>query len=130
MTSLGSLQELFVKLEAEWVLWVLSHPGWTLRHGEGRILQMGPDGKGRKVKHALTGLPLRVKDAVHMDKSAHYNGLAADWNLFVDGVWISNGDHPAWKACGAYWLSLHGLARHGGEWGDANHISVEYGGVK
>lgn len=129
-SELGQLQELFVELQAKWVLWVLSHPGWKLRDGEGRILQRGPDGKGRKAKHASTGLPVRVVDGVHMPGSTHYLGIGKDWNLFVDGQWISDGDHPAWKACGEYWEKQHGLCRWGGRWGDANHFSFEYNGVK
>lgn len=128
--TLGELQERFVELEAEWVLWVLSHPGWKLRKGESRILQAGPDGKGRKAKHVLTGISVRVIDAVHMPNSLHYKGLASDWNLFIDGQWISDGSHPAWKALGEHWESLDGLCSWGGRFGDSNHFSITYLGVK
>lgn len=60
--------------------------------------------------------------------SVHKVRLAMDFNLFVNGEWISNGDHPAWKDLGQYWGTLHGEARWGGEWNDANHFSFEYGG--
>jgi hypothetical protein len=138
---LGEKQELFVKLQAEWVPWVLSHPGWHLREGEGRILQMGPDGKGRRARHALTGLPLRVKDLVHMDGGTHYLGIGKDWNLFIDPgaegnafgstkLWVSSGSHPAWLQLGVHWELMHELCRWGGRFGDANHFSLEHDGKK
>jgi hypothetical protein len=97
--------------------------GWELTFGDGSILPKGPDGKGRKARHALTGLPLRVEDAVHMRDGQHYKALAQDFNLFIAGKWISDGDHPAWRALGTYWKSLHMDARWGGDFGDANHFS-------
>lgn len=126
--SLGQKQELFVERQAEWVFWVLSHPGWKLRDGEGRILQKGPDGKGRKAKKL--GVTWLVEDAVHMDGSCHYMGLAKDWNLFVNGVLITSSTHPAWVACGEKWESMHELARWGGRFGDGNHTSFEHEGRK
>ncbi len=125
--TLGEKQELFVLKQAEWVLWVLSHPGWTLRDGEGRILRDGPDGKGRKAKKL--GMTILVQDAVHMDGGTHYLGIGKDWNLFVDGVFITSGHHPAWQACGEKWESMHPSCRWGGRFGDANHTSFEHGGV-
>lgn len=126
--DLGSRQELFSELEARWVLWVLSHPGWKLRKGEGRILQLGPDGHmGRRaLVISEPGKIVWVKDLVHKDGGTHYVGLACDWQLFVDGYYVTNSGHPAWVACGEHWESLHGLARWGGRFGspDGNHISL------
>jgi hypothetical protein len=129
--SLGELQERFAELQARWVLWVLSHPGWKLRQGEGRILPRGADGKtGRRALDLKTGLMVRVEDRVHLVNGAHPNGLGTDWQLFVDGAYITRSDHPAWQACGAYWKSLDGRARWGGDFtpADGNHISLEYNG--
>lgn len=145
--TLGEKQELFVELQARWVQWVLSHPGWRLRLGEGRILQMGPSGRGRTAVDVITLRTIPVKDAVHMSGGAHYNGVGADWNLFVydvspsgvlhrrfdgdkDVTWITSGGHPAWVAAGEHWESLHPLCRWGGRFGDANHISLEHEGKK
>jgi len=132
----GDAQELFVELEAKWVPWVLSHPGWRLRHGEGRILAKGADedkqGRplGRRAVLLGTETVVRVEDRVHMAGGAHYLGTGADWQLFVDGTWISDGDHPAWVACGEKWESLHPLARRGGRFkkSDANHCSILFEG--
>lgn len=131
--SLGELQELFVSLESRWVAWVLSHPGWKLRHGEGRILPYGPDGKsGRVAREIGTNRVVQVMDLVHKENGAHAHGIGADWQLFVDGKYITRSDDPAWLACGEYWTSLHGLCRWGGDFrpiADGNHISLFYRGV-
>lgn len=62
----------------------------------------------------------------HRPHSNHYQRLAADLNLFKDGVWLtSTKDHAAF---GAYWKKLHPLCRWGGDWGDGNHYSIEHEG--
>jgi hypothetical protein len=104
--------------------------GWELTFGDGSILPKGPDGKGRKARHVLTGLPVRVEDAVHMRDGQHYKALAQDFNLFIAGKWISDGDHPAWKQIADYWEGLHVDARAGLRFGDANHFSFEHEGRK
>ena len=105
--------------------------GYELTFGDGSILAKGPDGKGRKARHALTGIPVRVEDAVHMRDGQHYKALAQDLNLFIGGKWISDGDHEAWKRLGSFWKTLHVDARWGGDFpGDANHFSFERDGKK
>lgn len=130
MLSLGRQQELFTRLQAEWVLWVLSHPGVALRPGESRILPLGPSGKGRPALDVKTGAQVFVKDAVHMSGGCHYMGLANDWNLFIKDEWISDGSHPMWEIIGEKWESMHTLCRWGGRFKDANHFSMERGGKK
>jgi hypothetical protein len=64
--------------------------------------------------------------AGHMADSLHYQRLAVDFNLFVDGVWIKT-DNAAWHTLGNYWKSLDTLARWGGEISglvDLNHFSM------
>jgi hypothetical protein len=128
--TLGELQETFVRLQAEWVLWALSLPGVKLRDGEGRILQSGPDNKGRKAKVFGTKQSVRVTDWVHLDGGTHYNGVGKDWVLFVDGQHITDGDHPMWIKLGEKWESMHPAARWGGRFMDANHTSMEWNGKK
>jgi hypothetical protein len=130
--TLGEKQELFAELEAKWVLWVLSHPGWRLRHGEGRILPLGPDGKsGRKAETVSGKTNVRVEDLVHKRGGLHYQGLAADWELFVNGDHVISSDHPAWLVCGEKWESMHELCRWGGRFtpSDGNHLSITHGGL-
>ena len=62
----------------------------------------------------------------HMTNSLHYERLAVDLNLFINGVWITK-DHPEWQFLGAYWKGLHPLNRWGGDIVqkvDLNHFSA------
>jgi hypothetical protein len=125
--TLGQRQELFAKLEAEWVLRALKRPGVTLRQGEGRILTLGPDGKSGRRAYLVggKGSAVRVQDAVHMLGGCHYQGLAKDWQLFLDGHHVEDGGHQLWRELGEDWERSHPLARWGGRFNDANHISIE-----
>lgn len=100
-------QSLFARLLAELILWVYDQ-GWELTLGEGQR----DDRRG------------------HMRNSLHYERLAQDLNLFVDGEYIRDGEHPAWRAIGEEWESKHPLAAWGGRFGDANHVSLQRGGRK
>lgn len=61
-------------------------------------------------------------------RSTHTVALAADLNLYRDGRWLSaTADH---RPFGEFWESLHPLARWGGRFGDGNHYSFEWQGVK
>lgn len=63
-------------------------------------------------------------------KSNHKLRLAVDFNLFINGAYIHDGSHPAYKDLGEYWESLHELACWGGRFNDANHFSFEHEGRK
>ncbi len=107
MPSLRELQSLFAKLAGGLIVWIYGHEGWELTFGDfSRV-----DGQG------------------HMANSVHYVRLAADMNLFVNGVWKQT-DCPEWQAIGAYWEGLNPLCRWGGRFkqGDLNHVSLEYQG--
>jgi len=69
------------------------------------------------------------KESYSAGKSCHKVRLAVDFNLFVDGVYISDGSHPAWKVLGEYWETLNDNARHGGRFDDSGHFSFLYEGV-
>ena len=62
----------------------------------------------------------------HKNNSNHYIRLAVDFNLFKDGVWLSSTDDH--KELGEYWESIGGC--WGGRFGDGNHYSKEYRGMK
>jgi len=68
-----------------------------------------------------------IKKSYSAAFSVHKKRLAMDFNLFVNGEWIANGDHQAWKDLGAYWKTVHPEARWGGDWNDANHFSFQFG---
>lgn len=64
----------------------------------------------------------------HMEGSMHYIKLAADLNLFKDGVYLrKTSDH---KQFGEFWEGLDDLCRWGGRFTrpDANHYSLTHGG--
>ncbi len=78
----------------------------------------------------MRGVGLTFGDAYattgHIKNSNHYNRLAVDFNLFVDGEYIDDGDHPEFIALHNYWVSIGGCTIDR----DRNHFSVEHNGVK
>lgn len=69
-----------------------------------------------------------VKKSYSLASSNHKQRLAVDFNLFVNGEYISDGNHSAYIDLGQYWESIGGT--WGGRFGDANHFSLEHNGVK
>jgi len=62
------------------------------------------------------------------EKSLHGLRLAADFNLFRDGKFLTTTeDH---KPLGEWWEKQHPLCRWGGRFEDGNHYSLEHNGVK
>jgi hypothetical protein len=61
--------------------------------------------------------------------SLHCQRLAVDFNLFINGQYITNSD--AYKPLGEYWESLDPLCRWGGRFKkpDGNHFSLSHEGV-
>ena len=58
--------------------------------------------------------------------SNHKRRLAVDLNLFKDGVFLTTTqDH---QKLGEFWESIGGT--WGGRFNDANHYSMEFGGIK
>lgn len=80
--------------------------------------------------HLSDGNIAKGQDAVHLRTGNHYRGLAMDCLLYIDGTYITNGDHPTWRRIGEKWETLDTLARWGGHFGDANHLSFIYGGIR
>lgn len=60
--------------------------------------------------------------------SVHQQSLAIDVNLFKDGKYLSMTDDH--RPIGEWWEKQHEFARWGGRWGDGNHYSFEFNGVK
>lgn len=97
--KLGAKQELFSQLLAEHITWLYER-GYAVRMGD---------------VFASTG---------HREGSNHYIKLAADLNLFKDGVYLrQTSDHAE---SGAKWESRHDLCRWGGNW-DKDEVAGEPG---
>lgn len=60
--------------------------------------------------------------------SVHRNRLAQDLNLFKNGVFLTSSID--YKQFGDWWKALNPEARWGGDWGDSDHFSFEFNGVK
>ncbi|AUR90676.1 hedgehog signaling/DD-peptidase zinc-binding domain protein [Vibrio phage 1.199.A._10N.286.55.C10] len=70
------------------------------------------------------------KKSYSASRSVHKMRLAMDFNLFVDGKYIADGDHPAYKDLGEFWEGMNEFSAWGGRFKDANHFSFEHEGVK
>ena len=106
--SLREKQSLFVKLLAQLIDNVYGR-GWELTFGR----DFDQNGK-----------------SVHMVNSLHELSLAKDLNLFIDGVFIADGNTIEWQQIGEYWEGLNPLCRWGGRFVpmDSNHFSLRHGG--
>ena len=100
-------QQLFSRLVGTLLVWIYQQDTLAVTFGDFNR----PDQKG------------------HMANSLHYIRLAADLNLFVDGV-FQQGDCPAWQAIGAKGKSLNPLCAWGGDFKsrDENHFSLMHEG--
>ena len=85
----------------------------------------------------LTGYEITLGDAHRSSAEAerlgfmgslHTRRLAIDLNLFKDGTYLSATDDHL--ELGEWWEQQHELCRWGGRFGDGNHYSVEFQGVK
>jgi hypothetical protein len=112
METLGQAQRRFAKMAAELVLYIYEQ-GYEVTLGDafrdprafGVMGVQGPYGRGY---------------------SAHKQKLAIDLNLFKEGQYLaSTKDHEVF---GLWWESQGGT--WGGRFGDGNHYSFEYRGVK
>ncbi len=94
-------------------------------HSKGYGLTQGDGYRDPKV-HGEFG----EKKSYSAANSVHKIRLADDLNLFIDGKYVPDGNHPAWLDLGEYWESLDLDARWGGRFNDANHLSFKHWGCK
>ena len=99
-------QSLFAGLLGQLIVWIYQN-GWELTFAD----FYRPDRQG------------------HMANSLHYERLAADMNLFVNGEW-KDSDCVEWQQIGGYWEAMNPLCRWGGRFpkADENHFSIEWEG--
>lgn len=114
--TLGEKQRLFMKLIGKLLVWVYTpeEAGWAVTCAEFY----------RTPEQAA----LNAKKGSGIKNSLHTLRLAADLNLFINGVYKT--DTKDYEEMGIYWESLHPLCRWGGRFGDGNHFSIEHEGVK
>jgi hypothetical protein len=62
----------------------------------------------------------------HMNRSLHYEGLAKDFDLYVNGEYQTQTE--AYEALGYHWESMGGA--WGGRFRDGCHFSLAHGGRK
>jgi hypothetical protein len=108
---LSDYQHRFTFMLAHLILWAYEH-GYEISMGE--------------VFRTKEQAELNAKNGTGIANSLHCMCLAADLNLFKDGVYLTKTeDH---RPLGEYWESLGGS--WGGRFGDGNHYSLSYNGIK
>jgi hypothetical protein len=141
MLTEGQLQRLFAVLFAELIQHIHSQ-GYECSIGEVKrsdeqaaINAIGETGRLALAQFAqISGLSSLAEALRNNGKnngvlhSVHQLSLAADINLFKDGAYLDSTE--AHRVFGEWWEQQHALARWGGRWGDGNHYSLEFNGVK
>jgi len=63
-------------------------------------------------------------DRVHHPKGFHPRGLAVDLLVYINGVYITDGNHQIWKDLDLMAHQLHPGLNFGNEFNDSNHLSL------
>lgn len=78
-----------------------------------------------------SGQIAKGKDAVHKRNGNHYRFLAFDLIVFgKNGQRLLKGTESEWTILGEFWESLDPQNENGRKWGDANHFSRIWNGIK
>ena len=113
--KLSEKRILFSRLLAKLILWA-SDNGYDLAFDQ--------------VKRTESEAKANAAKGIGIANSLHLIGLAADLNLYINGVYQTTSE--AHKEIGRYWKSLHPDCRWGGDFSkpDGNHYSLEHEGRK
>jgi hypothetical protein len=142
METLGQKRDRFTREAAKWVLAVNAIPGFTVRQGEclrsdeqAEINALGSVGRKQLAVQIAGNFPGLAKKILNnagsgIRNSLHEDGLASDYQLFVNGAWIDDGSSPHWKKIGEMWEKQGPDHAWGGRFNDANHISIAHDGRK
>lgn len=114
--TLGEKQRLFMRLMGQFLVWIYEQP--TLEVTAGEFLRT----QAQANANAASGAG--ISNSLHLQK------LAADLNLFVNGIYQT--DSAPYLSLGEKWESMHPLCRWGGRFSkpDGNHFSLEHNGVR
>lgn len=140
--TLRELQSLHANLIAQLFTWMYSQ-GYEITWGEAKrsdeqaiinsLGQSGRENVARLIGSTFPSLAEAIRNngkANGIVGSLHEVGLALDFNLFRNGVWITDTESTDWQLIGSYWELLHPLCRWGGRFKDGNHFSITYNGKK
>lgn len=115
MSALAELQKDFTSCIAELIIFA-NDSGLELTFGDAYRDPRVHGEVGRKIGYGHKS-------------SAHKQRLAVDFNLFS-----SEGDYLTstldYEPLGRYWVTLHSHASWGGDFGDGNHFSFKYQGIR
>ena len=113
--TLGEKQRRFTELVGRLIQWAYAN-GFELTFGE----------TYRTPEQAA----LNAKTGAGISNSLHTKRLAADLNLFIDGVYQTATE--AYKPLGEYWKTLDPEAAWGGDFSkpDGNHFSLSHEGIR
>lgn len=114
--TLGQRQRRFLPLVSKLIDYAYAE-GYQLTEGEG---YRTPEQAALNAQHG-TGIA----------NSLHILRLAHDFNVFKDGVYLT--DTAALAPLGAFWKTLDPDCAWGGDWKtriDGNHFSLKWGGVE
>lgn len=137
--SLGSLQRAFARCLVTFEAKILAD-GFEFTLGEGyrtaeqaainslSLFDRAKVGAVLETKYPTLAEAIRVSTSQGIKNSVHRDKLAQDINLFKNGQFLD--DAADYLPFGAFWKTLHPLARWGGDWGDADHFSFEHNGAK
>jgi hypothetical protein len=109
--TLSEQQRLFVKLIASLI---------DYAYGQGFELTWGEAWRTPQQAHWDAAHGTGIRNSLHVIR------LAVDFNLFIGGVYQTDG--AAHEPLGRFWETLHPLCRWGGHFGDGNHYSMEWHG--
>lgn len=138
--TLGQKQERFSLLLSRLITHIYAN-GYQVRMGETKrsdeqaeINALGEQGRSlvaQAVAHLAPGLMNAILNngkANGVKNSVHQISLAADLNLFKDGIYLDKDtDHEPF---GVWWEAQAPDCRWGGRFKDGNHYSIEHQGVK
>lgn len=116
LMTLSGKQQAFALNIAKLIEWAYSK-GYRLTFGEAFRTQEQAEWNAKK--------RIGIRDSLHCYR------LAVDFNLFKDGIFLT--ESPDYKPLGEYWESLSTpevKCAWGGRFGDGNHFSVEDNGKK
>lgn len=119
MSEYSDRQAEFNYLQAKWAQWVHDTPDAACRK---RRLRDGYAYRDQRCNNAVLGHP----KSIHMDRMARDVML----DIMIEGKWVYQEQSEPYRAIGEKWESMHELARWGGAWGDGNHMSFEWQGVR